>query len=239
MQYVDYKGFIVMCMRCDQMAHSWIWIGRERQKEIISRCSKYMDKVVDVVENLDVMVTSYCEGKVDSALEAYRKVVESEEEADRFRRALFDEVSRGVFHAIDRDEMLRLILSLDDIANAAKASARRFYLILNKAIQRILSGYCMRMCRHSVEAAHLVKSAVEELTSNPRRALEIADKVERIEEEVDELALKALENLLEKSKELDPSLVVIVKDVIESIERITDKCEDSMDVIRRIAIVLM
>ncbi|OYT26203.1 MAG: hypothetical protein B6V02_02190 [Thermoprotei archaeon ex4572_64] len=221
------------------MARAWVWIGKERQREIISLCTTYMNKIIEVVKHLEVMVTMYCEGNSGDALREYEKTINAEKVADDLKRKIIAEVSRGIFHAIDREESLRLVLALDDIANTAKGAADRFLLALKYTIPRSLSGYCLRMCRHSIEAAAFVKDALESLISNPIRALEYADKVEQLEEEVDDLRVKALQELLAESEKIDIPLLLMIKDAIERLESITDKCEDAVDIIRRIAVVLV
>ncbi len=79
-------------------------------------------------------------------------------------------------------------------------------------------------------------TTITRLAKDPRRALEVANSVERIEEEVDEIRMKALEKVLEWCDRAKVSSCIICKEVVDSLENASDKCEDVADVIRGIAL---
>lgn len=86
------------------------------------------------------------------------------------------------------------------------------------------------------EATLLMKQAAEKLISDPREVLEIANKIEILEEEVDDIrheVFKIILNFCERSK---ISQCIMIKEVMDSIENSADKCEDVADVLRSIAL---
>ena len=233
--YLAPKGKYTKTLKLTLM-QTWIWLSKDRVKAIISSCIPYISKVQETVEYLDEMITEYCIGNIENAKKAFEMVVKTERESDEVKRKLIDELSKGIFHAIDRDELLRLVLAIDDIANVAKATAKKLSLILDLRVPLALSGYCMRMCREAVEATTLTKFAFETLSHNPNQVFEFANKVENIEREVDELKIEVLKELRNFINSLDMYTFIVLKDVIELIESISDKCEDVMNILRRLVI---
>ena len=66
--------------------------------------------------------------------------------------------------------------------------------------------------------------------------MKIADKIEALEEEVDEIRVMGLAKVLEWCDKTGPSACIIAKEAVDSIENAEDRCEDVADVIRSIAL---
>ncbi|RLG84856.1 MAG: hypothetical protein DRO18_06705, partial [Thermoprotei archaeon] len=95
-----------------------------------------------------------------------------------------------------------------------------------------------KMAERNFEATKRIKEAIEALIKEAKKALGIADIIEHIEEEVDDIRMEALELVLSKCHEeiRSISLCILLKDIIDSIENSVDRCEDVADVIRSIAV---
>ncbi|MEM4567952.1 MAG: DUF47 family protein, partial [Sulfolobales archaeon] len=96
--------------------------------------------------------------------------------------------------------------------------------------------YAIVMCEKVLQAIQLLKEAVMVLHSEPNKALSIANDIERIEEEVDEIRLKALSKVLKFCDQSEMSTCIVSKEIIDSLENSADRCEDSADVVRVIAV---
>ena len=182
------------------------------------------------------MFTAFKEGLVDKVKENYLKVQDYEGEADKIKRLIIKELSSGFIHPIDREELIRLILTNDDIATYLKAASRRAILVDPRLIDDEIKDYIIEISRRIVESVKKLEEAVLTLISKPSRSLELADEVERLEEEVDEIRIKALAKILEFCDKTKTSLCIITKDIVDSLENSEDRCEDAADVIRSIAI---
>lgn len=95
------------------------------------------------------------------------------------------------------------------------------------------------MVEHSVKAVDTLRDAVKLLTSDPRKALQLIYIVEEIEEKVDDIRLNALEYMYRVCSRDFQVVCLLYKEIIDDIEIITDKCEDTADTIRSIAIHLI
>ena len=218
------------------MGATWTWIGRREQRRIIEMCITHLRKVLNVAEALKDMINAHAQGDREKTREYYQRVFEAEREADDIKKKIFAELSKGVFHPIDREDLVRLLLSADDIADYLKASSRRLILIEPGKIPGDIVDIYMKMVSKILEAVEILIKAVETVYTTPSRSLELADTVERIEEEVDDIRMQGLEKVLGWCEKASIAECIISKEVVDTLETATDNCENVGDVIRSISL---
>jgi len=218
------------------MTTMWSWIAKRKEREVISICIKHVDKVIEVAKYAKDLMNAYANGMIDKVKELYREVFDREKEADDIKRSIIAELSKGIFHPIDREDLVRLTLTIDDVAAYLKAASRRLMLLIPTRVSKEISNLLILMASKVYEATMLIKDAIIELVEDPRKSLKLADDIERIEEEVDDIRMKALEEVLKWCEEVKVSPCIICKEVVDSLENAADKCEDVADVIRAIAL---
>ena len=220
---------------------TWIWVSRSIEKRILEECIPHIEKVSEVAKSLRNMVGNLIRNGEEAARRSYEEVFRAEREADAAKKSLLDRVSREVLQPIDREFVIRLVLRTDDIADYAKASARRILVMLNLRLSlgRDLLEILETMSSKLSEASELLVEAVGVLPRNPHRALEIAEKIERIEEEVDDVRMRALELTFRRCREKSADWCLLAKDIVDSIENSVDRCEDAADIVRSIAMALI
>jgi uncharacterized protein Yka (UPF0111/DUF47 family) len=82
--------------------------------------------------------------------------------------------------------------------------------------------------------------AYELLMKDPKSAIQAAEKVERLEEEVDEYRVDFMFTILKWGEQTQSvSQWVTTKEIIDDLEMVADMCEDSADVIRSIVVSLL
>jgi len=95
----------------------------------------------------------------------------------------------------------------------------------------------IEMVKKVKECVHAVVRCVDKLGDDLEEALKMADQVEQIEEEVDELYQQARKYYPQLNYEkINPGEVILVSQLIDAIEYIADWCENTIDQIRMIAI---
>ncbi len=217
-------------------ATTWSWIARTVETAVINKALEHISKVIEVSECAHKLFLKFKEGSREGVLNSYECVYKSERKADDIKRVIIRELSEGFIHPIDREELIRLVLTVDDIAAYVKAACRRACLVDPKDVDPIIRDYMIEMITRIVKSVKLLKEAIEVLRKEPKKALELADNVERLEEEVDEIRIKALAEVLKLCDKSRPSVCLMAKDIVDSLENSEDRCEDSADVIRSIAV---
>jgi len=219
---------------------TWFWLSGLRERDIIKKSVDHVKYIVDTVNYMNEMIKHVSMEEYEKALEYFRKADEAEKKADVVKRSIIEELSRGVIHPLDREHLLRLILVSDDIAAHAKAVVRRLKIIVGMKyrIPVELMEIVKQMSQKIVEAANFVLKAIEMLGTNPRSSLLFASDIEKLEEDVDVLRIEALETLMRYCRaEFGPECIMF-KELIDNLEATSDKCEDTGDMIRAIAISL-
>jgi uncharacterized protein Yka (UPF0111/DUF47 family) len=84
--------------------------------------------------------------------------------------------------------------------------------------------------------AEATSKAIRLLRQNPLEALNAADDVERLEEEIDSLYAESRGRLLELAADLSAPVVVLLFDALNALENAADACEDSCDVVREVVV---
>ena len=215
----------------------WSWLGRRVEAEVLEIALKHVRKVVEAAVAGERLFRAYADGDVGAAEAAKADVFRAESEADDIKREAIRLMSEGFIHPIDREELIRLILTVDDIAAYLKGAARRAGMVPPDRIDKGIRALAADMASRVRAAAERLVEAVAVLRKEPRKALSLADEVERIEEEVDEVRAQALAKVLEFCDKCEVmSACLIAKEIIDSIENASDRCEDAGDVIRSIAL---
>ncbi|MEM1559994.1 MAG: DUF47 family protein [Ignisphaera sp.] len=217
----------------------WSWISATRRKGILEMYKKHVECVRDVVLYAKNLVEALVKGNVDLVKKEWERVFEAERKADEIKREILSQLTKEAFHPIDREELIRLILITDDIADYAKAWSRRAILYLpNKPPEDIGSRLCI-IASKVLDSVNLIRLSTEMLTKDPRSTLELADKIESIEEEVDDIRHELFDDILRFCDNAKPSLCILIKELMDSIENATDKCENVGDLFRRLALLLI
>jgi len=217
----------------------WSWLSDTRRKEVLDMYRKHVERVHEVVIHAKDLIEALAKGDGYLVQDAWKKVFVSEKVADEIKRDILSQLTKGAFHPIDREEIIRLILTTDDVADYAKAWSRRAILYWPNKLPENISSKLFSMSLKVLEAMNLIKLSAEVLTKDPRKALELADKIEAIEEEVDDLRHELFKDILTFCDNAKPSSCILAKEIMDSIENAADRCENVGDLFRRLALLLI
>lgn len=216
---------------------TWSWISRISERRALELYIKHASKVLETVNHAIKALKAYYEGQREMFAEEWRKVFDSEKEADVLKRKIIEELSTQTFHPIDREEVVRLVLSSDDIASRAKAWTRRLTYAQDSELPRYVVEHLVKMAVLVGDAVKLIVEAGEKLLQGDvKSVLKLAEDIERLEERVDDLRSDALSLVFAYCDTAKPSLCILAKEVLDIIEDAADKCEDVADVLRSIAL---
>ena len=217
---------------------SLIWLGKEKEKEVIKLCEEHMNKLVATIVGLKKTVYAFCESDETKMMSAFKEVADREKEADEIKRKVIENLSKGIFHPINREEIIRLILTADDIATNAEATTRRLRLIPIGKVNKDLKEGLKTMSDRLVDIVESVSNALRMLTQNPSDAIKQANEAEIIEESIDEFRMNELVPKLVAwiNQSKTTGYCLMLKETIDRMENVADRCEDVADVIRSIVI---
>jgi predicted phosphate transport protein (TIGR00153 family) len=216
------------------MSASRVFTGGRLLEEINSKLREHLDHITRGVEVLDDILKNYNSLSYEDMREKYEELNTHEEESDKLKRDLMSLLRASHLHPEDREDLLRTVLTVDDVIGLAKAVVKKILIFkhLQLEIPRNLHNILVNAVEKSLEAVRLINNILEIAMSDYERVLELTHKIEELEEEVDEIRLRAFEELLRECSTNIREICVVMPVVIDDIEKITDMCEDVADLFR-------
>lgn len=218
-------------------------IGGKKEKEAVGLLKRNAGEVLDVVKRFeDMIIASFSERDIAKTEALGRKISDLETNADKSRRKFTRALHEGAFLPVFRGDLARLAEKLDDVADAAEETMRTILLrekllvTLAKAEKRRKSAKVIRedlvkMARLATKTVESLKSAVNMMMSNVDAANEKVNEVEKLEHESDIIEQGLINDLYDHEKLLDPISVMQLKEIISRIGSISDRAEDTADII--------
>jgi predicted phosphate transport protein (TIGR00153 family) len=162
-----------------------------------------------------------------------KEMEELEHQNDLLTHEIFVELGKNFITPFDREDIHSLASALDDIADYIYAAAKKinFYKIdptSDSGIQKTAD---------QIEMAVLaVNQAVRELRNlkNTQKIVECVIKINSIENTADEIFDMSIERLFDSN--VDAKELIKKREIYQTMETVTDKCEDAGNVIESIVV---
>jgi predicted phosphate transport protein (TIGR00153 family) len=194
-----------------------------------------LDFSIETARHLISVVEALRQHDRTKVVEEAKNIAEMETKADGMHQTAVKTISRGSFFGGIREDVLELLEDIDSIADAAKDSSRVFSQrgVPFETIDYMFKANVGSFIRKLIEAAEELRNAVMALSEKDAktRVVEIAAKVERKEEEADEIRAEILDNLLKNEVKADPLDIILLKQFLEVADNVADYSEDASDVL--------
>jgi predicted phosphate transport protein (TIGR00153 family) len=193
---------------------------------------RQMTLAIDTVIELEKSINAALNGDKEKAVGSFEKLSSAEHEIDELRRIVFEELTCGSLVSKDREDIMHLVKRLDQMADHVKDASRAVIVLLEAKVPKEMWEQFARTSKDLVECAKTLRKAIENLGTNPEKAMELARAVDKIEGRVDEKYVQSKALLLKSCKEVDAATVLLLKDLIEEMEHVADACDDTADYVR-------
>ena len=211
------------------------WLGMREERSVINSTQEHFKKVEMAVEQLSLSLSALCKGSIEEKDKAIERLKKAEREADVLRRQVIKNLSTGLLHPPDREDLMLFVGSLDEIADWAKGTGRLLEFVSSKDLPFGLLSLLDGTGKILVNGSKCLKEAIKALgENNSKDALEKCSEVEELEEEADDRKRDALGAVLKA--DLPPNFLLLSFEIIEGIENVADKIEDAADLIRVLAV---
>ena len=190
----------------------------------------------EVSNNLEEMSTLLKEGvnqsNPEKRKEYFKRIADLEHANDDTTHKIFVELGQNFITPFDREDIHMLASTLDDIADYIHGASKRMLLYKFFEINESISALCEVIYKSTVE----VKKAVHELRNmtNLRNITEACVRVNSLENHADDIYDSMVARLFESEE--DPLRIIVFKEILQSLETATDKCEDVANVLESIII---
>ncbi|MBO3803615.1 MAG: DUF47 family protein [Candidatus Brockarchaeota archaeon] len=213
------------------------WFEARREISAVRLLRRHAIATTDVADDLVKAVESAREGKEGDLKAAYERQKQKEVEADALRREIMQELSKGELPLADRGDLMRLARRIDLVTDWSHEAVRILVLFNMSRMPREIGESASRMCHTVRECAWTLRRCIEKLADKSiEESMSLADKVERIEEEVDDQYQQARSLLLELDGSTNVGAAILLGEFLDAVENVADRCEDTCDQVRVIAV---
>jgi predicted phosphate transport protein (TIGR00153 family) len=160
------------------------------------------------------------------------RVKQIEHECDEITHAVVEGLHKTFITPIDRNDIYTLITKMDDIMDFVEAAADRLALYEVQTMTKEVGD----LARCLVQSAEHVLSAVSGIRDlgKPNGILQHCIEINRLENVADGILRSALARLFREEK--DPIAVIKWKEIYETLESATDRCEDVANIIEGVVL---
>jgi predicted phosphate transport protein (TIGR00153 family) len=160
------------------------------------------------------------------------RVKQIEHECDEITHAVVEALHKTFITPIDRNDIYRLITKMDDIMDLVEAAADRVALYEIPTMTKEVGD----LARCLVSSAEHVLGAVSSIRDlgKPNGILQHCIEINRLENVADNLLRSALARLFREEK--DPIAIIKWKEIYETLESATDRCEDVANIVEGVVL---
>ncbi len=213
------------------------WFSERRKSKVLEMADRQMTLAIDTVIELEKAIDAALNADKERAIASFNKLSTVEHEIDELRRVVFEELTRGNLESKDREDIMHLVKRLDQMADHVKDGSRAVIVLLEAEVPKGMWEQFARTAKDLVDCAKTLRKAIENLGTNPEKAMELAKEVDKIEGKVDQKYVESKALLLKLCKKTDAATVLLLKDLIEEMEHVADACDDTADYVRVLTVV--
>jgi predicted phosphate transport protein (TIGR00153 family) len=211
---------------------SYAWFERRRRTKVLDLAQEQITKALDTVTLLHQIIQNISESKKKDALQRFEQLYKVEKEVDLLRTEVFKELSKGTaLFTEHREDLMHLVKRLDTLADYVKDAARCVKILSDSQIPEELWEQAVHTTSSLVECATALRTSIEKITIDPTAALKSAEKVDQIENEIDQDYIQNKSSLIKYSEHTNCGSITIFNDLFEFIEQAADMCADTADYI--------
>ncbi len=185
-------------------------------------------RILNSSRDLSTLTTSLMKGDDKDIQHCLERMRNTEEEVENLRRKITREVAEIGSLMANREDILRTAYIIDDIAGYISGVAFRLANMKPATLKKAsFDDDLKQLVGMVVDTIFKLNEMGRALSINPANAIDLAQDVQKLERQVDAkyraVIIKAL-NEISATKDL-----LLLKDAIEGIEGMVDKCQEASD----------
>ncbi len=213
------------------------WFAPKRGDEVLGMASGHLDLTRGAVEDLFKMVEAAAAGESAKCSGYYGSLSRRELEADELRRKMVDALTTSEMFPEERGDLMELVRAVDWIADWSKEAGRILNAIKLDRAPRELRDAALNMAKTDLDCATVLYDCLRSLPKGQAEAIALANKVEVLEEDIDELYSIARKELAElEFPGWSMGSLILLNEFLDALETIADWCENTADVVRAVSV---
>jgi predicted phosphate transport protein (TIGR00153 family) len=213
------------------------WFSPSRGEDVLDMAEKHLDLTKNAVLELYNMVDAAAKCDRNKCSTHYMSVSRMEMEADDLRRKMVDALTKSEMFPEERDDLMELVRAVDWVADWSKEAGRILNAIqLDKAPEEMREA-ALNMVKADADCVAVLYECLKKTSKDPIEAINLANKVELLEEDTDELYSQARKILAtHEFKGWTMGSLILLNEFLDALETIADWCENTADIVRAISV---
>jgi uncharacterized protein len=186
----------------------------------------FKDMTVTIIEGA-ILLKDMMDNFEDPS-ESQKKIKDVEHKCDQVTHDIVKMLNKSFITPFDREDIYALSAALDDIMDLIDASAQRFVMYnVDKPTPEAkeLAFIILKSCQTIDKAVGILGGKLEPIA-------EYCMEVNAMENEADRVCREAISKLFDEEK--DAIKLIKWKEIYETLERATDKCEDAANILESV-----
>ena len=200
----------------------------QAKRKAIAVLQDEINRILNASRELGTLTESLMKKDKKAVKNTLEQISTIEEEVENLRRKITREVADVGGLIMNRENLLNTSYTMDEIAGyitgiAFKLSNVNIATLKSSKLDKDISELISLV----VDEVYKLNEIIRSLNTNTANAIELAQETQTIEREIDIKYREATIKLLNEVK--DPKELLLIKDVIEGIEEMSDKCQRVSD----------
>ena len=200
----------------------------QAKRKAIAVLQDEINRILNASRELGTLTDSLMKKDKKAVKNTLEQISTIEEEVESLRRKITREVADVGGLIMNRENLLNTAYTMDEIAGyitgiAFKLSNVKISTLKSSKLDKDISELISLV----VDEVYKLNEIIRSLNTNTANAIELAQETQTIEREIDIKYREATIKLLNEVK--DPKELLLIKDVIEGIEEMSDKCQRVSD----------
>jgi len=218
----------------DRTRNIFAWLGSKEEQSILTLALKHVEKSLECVLAMKAAIESVIKNNMEERDSNINIVKNAEHKGDEIKKEIMTELSKGMFLPPDREDLILLNESLNDIADSAKGVVRLLEFFDREPSEN-LDRLMLESSLIAVKAGEKLKSAINYLVqSNGEKILAECAGIETLEKEGDDKRRDLIKELIKT--DLPPQISILVYEIIDNLEDVIDYIKKAGDMVRLLAI---
>jgi len=200
----------------------------QAKRKAIAVLQDEINRILNAARALSVLPNMMIKKDKQGVKNTLEQISSIEEEVENLRRKITRDVSDVGGLIINRDNLLNTAYTMDEIAGYITGIAFKLSNIKGTTLKNSdLNKQLTELIELVVDEIYKLNEIIRSLNTNSNKSIELAQETQKIEREIDikyrKMTITVL-NDITNTKEL-----LLMKDVIEGIEEMADKCQEVSD----------
>ena len=212
------------------------WFGDFRNEIVLEMVREHLELTESAVNALYNLVSCACDSPEENKA-LYDEISGFEMRADQLRRDMIVKLTERDVFPNEREDLMELVRAVDWVADWAREAGRILIILPFEDAPDEVKQSARDMSKACTKAVSILSDCIEALTEDRLKAIGLADQVEMIEEDVDDIYSEARRQIatLEFAGFSDGALILL-NEFFDALETVADWCENTVDIVRAIAV---